>query len=64
MIAKAGELADIPFQVHPHQLRYAYGDYLAARGHETRAIQDYWGHKNIHRTVFYTQMSSQRFKNF
>lgn len=64
IIAKAGELAGLPFQVHPHQLRHACGYYLAAQGHDTRAIQDYLGHKNIHHTVRYTQMSPQRFENF
>ena len=38
------DLAGIPFQVHPHQLRHACGYYLAAQGHDTRAIQDYLGH--------------------
>lgn len=64
LIARAGELAKIPFRVHPHQLRHACGYYLAAQGHDTRAIQDYLGHKNIHHTVRYTQMSPQRFENF
>ena len=62
--ARAGELAGISFQVHPHQLRHACGYYLAAQGHDTRAIQDYLGHKNIHHTVRYTQMSPQRFESF
>ena len=43
IIARAGELAGIPFLVHPHQLRHACGYYLAAQGHDTRAIQDYLG---------------------
>jgi len=64
IIARAGEVAGIPFQVHPHQLRHACGYYLAASGHDTRAIQDYLGHKNIHHTVRYTQMSPQRFESF
>ena len=64
IIARAGELAGIAFPVHPHQLRHACGYYLAAQGHDTRAIQDYLGHKNIHHTVRYTQMSPQRFENF
>ena len=64
IVARAGELAGIPVQVHPHQLRHACGYYLAAQGHDTRAIQDYLGHKNIHHTVRYTQMSPQRFENF
>ena len=64
IVARAGELAGIPFHVHPHQLRHSCGYYLAANGHDTRAIQDYLGHKNIHHTVRYTQMSPQRFENF
>jgi site-specific recombinase XerD len=64
IIARAGELAGIPDLVHPHQLRHGCGYYLAAQGHDTRAIQDYLGHKNIHHTVRYTQMSPQRFENF
>lgn len=64
IIARAGELAEIEFPVHPHQLRHACGYYLASQGHDTRAIQDYLGHKNIHHTVRYTQMSPERFENF
>jgi site-specific recombinase XerD len=64
IIARAGEIAKIAWTVHPHQLRHACGHYLAAQGHDTRAIQDYLGHKNIHHTVRYTQMSPQRFENF
>lgn len=64
IVARSGLLARIPFPVHPHQLRHACGYYLATLGHDTRAIQDYLGHKNIHHTVRYTQMSPQRFENF
>ncbi|NER31315.1 MAG: tyrosine-type recombinase/integrase [Symploca sp. SIO1C4] len=64
IIARAGTLAGINFPVHPHQLRHACGYYLAAMGHDTRAIQDYLGHKNIHHTVIYTQTSPKRFESF
>lgn len=64
IIGRAGELAGLSFQVRPHQLRHGCGYYLAAQGHDKRAIQDYLGHKNIHHTVRYTQMSPQRFENF
>jgi hypothetical protein len=37
---------------------------LANRGHDTRALQDYLGHKDIQHTVRYTELSSTRFKNF
>jgi len=56
IIARAGSLAKLSDSVHPHQLRHACGYYLAAHGHDTRAIQDYLGHKNIHHTVRYTQI--------
>lgn len=64
IIARAGKLAKISFPVHPHQLRHACGYYLTSQGQDTRAIQDYLGHKNIHHTVRYTQMSPQRFETF
>jgi type 1 fimbriae regulatory protein FimB/type 1 fimbriae regulatory protein FimE len=64
IIARAGKLASIPFPVHPHQLRHGCGYYLASQGHDTRAIQAYLGHKNIHHTVRYTDMSPDRFESF
>jgi len=38
--AQTGKLAGLPFVPHPHQLRHAYGYYLASCGHDTRAIQN------------------------
>lgn len=64
MIARAGELAGLEFATHPHMLRHACGYYLASKGQDTRAIQSYMGHKNIQHTVRYTELSSDRFKNF
>jgi type 1 fimbriae regulatory protein FimE len=64
LVARAGGLAGLDEPVHPHQLRHACGYYLASLGHDTRAIQDYLGHKNIHHTVRYTQMSPKRFESF
>jgi type 1 fimbriae regulatory protein FimB/type 1 fimbriae regulatory protein FimE len=51
-------------RVHPHMLRHACGFYLASRGHDTRAIQVYLGHKNIQHTVRYTELSPKRFQEF
>ena len=39
LVARAGELADLQFPVHPHMLRHACGYKLANDGHDTRAIQ-------------------------
>jgi integrase len=64
IVAKSGRLAGLPFVPHPHQLRHACGYYLASHGHDTRAIQDYLGHRNIQHTVRYTAMAPHRFENF
>ena len=63
MIARAGEAAKLK-GAHPHMLRHACGYALANRGHDTRALQAYLGHKNIQHTVRYTELSPTRFKNF
>jgi type 1 fimbriae regulatory protein FimB/type 1 fimbriae regulatory protein FimE len=35
------------FKAHSHMLRRACGFALANRGHDTRALQAYLGHRNI-----------------
>ena len=64
IVARAGESAGLSLPVHPHMLRHATGFYLANQGQDTRAIQDYLGHKNIQHTVRYTQLAPDRFKDF
>lgn len=64
MIARAGQVAGLPFPVHPHMLRHAAGYKLANDGQDTRAIQHYLGHRNIAHTVRYTELSPERFKDF
>lgn len=64
IIARAGRLAEMPFPVHPHQLRHTTGYRLAQNGVDTRAIQAYLGHKNIAHTVKYTKLDASRFKQF
>ena len=64
LLARAGELAKLPFPIHPHMLRRATGYKLANDGHDTRSIQQYLGHKNITHTVRYTELSPGRFKGF
>jgi type 1 fimbriae regulatory protein FimB/type 1 fimbriae regulatory protein FimE len=64
LITRAGELARLPFPIHPHMLRHACGFKLASEGQDTRAIQQYLGHKNITHTVRYTELSPERFKTF
>ena len=64
MIERAGIAAKLGFKVHPHMLRHACGYALANKGHDTRALQAYLGHKNIQHTVRYTELSPTRFKDF
>ena len=64
LVERAGETAKLGFPAHPHMLRHACGFALANKGHDTRALQAYLGHKNIQHTVRYTELSPGRFKNF
>src|SRR5262249_36440676 len=64
MIARAGVEAKFKFGLHPHMLRHACGFALANKGHDTRALQAYLGHRNIQHTVRYTELSPTRFANF
>jgi integrase len=64
MIERAGSEAKFGFKPHPHMLRHACGYALANKGHDTRALQAYLGHRNIQHTVRYTELSPSRFKDF
>jgi len=64
MVERVGNGAKLGFKAHPHMLRHACGYALANRGHDTRALQAYLGHKNIQHTVRYTELSPTRFKDF
>src|SRR4029078_6423357 len=64
MMQRAGDGAKLGFKAHPHMLRHACGFALANKGHDTRALQAYLGHKSIQHTVRYTEISPKRFKDF
>jgi integrase len=64
MVERAGIHAKLAFKAHPHMLRHACGYALANKGHDTRALQAYLGHRNIQHTVRYTELSPTRFKDF
>ncbi|MFY9839852.1 MAG: tyrosine-type recombinase/integrase [Xanthobacteraceae bacterium] len=49
---------------HIHMLRHACGYALANAGQDTRAIQDWLGHRAIQHTARYTELSQERFKDF
>jgi integrase len=50
LIKRIGERAGFPFKIHVHMLRHACGYALANQGHDTRAIQDWLGHRAIQQT--------------
>ena len=52
------------FPIHMHMLRHSCGYALANAGHDTRALQDYLGHKAIQHTVRYTELTPTKFKDF
>ena len=64
IVLRAGEVAGLTFPIHPHMLRHACGFYLANKGMDTRAIQQYLGHRNIQHTVRYTALTPHRFTDF
>jgi len=64
LVERAGVAAELGFKAHPHMLRHACGFALANKGHDTRALQAYLGHRNIQHTVRYTELSPDRFKDF
>jgi len=64
IVNRAGREAGIEFQVHPHMLRHATGYKLANDGQDTRAIQQYLGHRNIGNTARYTELAPDRFNDF
>jgi integrase len=50
MVERAGRSAGFEFKIHPHMLRHSCGFKLADDGHDTRAIQDFLGHRSIQHT--------------
>lgn len=62
IIRDYGKAAGLGVASHPHMLRHACGYALADQGADTRLIQDYLGHRNIHHTVRYTATNPARFE--
>jgi len=63
-VERAGADARLAFNAPPHVLRHACAYALANKGHDTRTLQAYLGHRNIQHTVRYTALSPTRFKDF
>jgi site-specific recombinase XerD len=62
MIERAAAGAGAELMAPPHMLRHACGYTLANKGHDTRAIQGWLGHRSITSTVVYTALAPNRFK--
>jgi site-specific recombinase XerD len=63
-IERAAAAAGLELKAHPHMLRHACGYALANKGHDTRAIQGWLGHRSITSTSVYTALAPNRFKDF
>src|SRR5271163_1976966 len=63
-IERAAAGAGLELKAHPHMLRHACGYALANKGHDTRAIQGWLGHRSITGTAVYTALAPNRFKDF
>jgi integrase len=64
LVKRIGERAGFDYNVHVHMLRHACGYALANAGHDTRALQDWLGHRSIQHTVRFTELAPTRFKDF
>jgi site-specific recombinase XerD len=64
MIECAAVGAGLVLKAHRHMLRHACGYALANKGHDTRAIQGWLGHRSITSTAGYTVLAPNRFKDF
>jgi type 1 fimbriae regulatory protein FimB/type 1 fimbriae regulatory protein FimE len=64
IIARAAKIAGISFPVHTYMLRHSKGYQLGAKGVDTKAIQAYFGHRNIQHTVGYIPDQIDQFDGF
>jgi integrase len=64
MIEQVAAEAGLGLKAHPHMLRHPCGYALANRGHDTRAIQGWLGHRSITSTAAYTALAPNRIKDF
>lgn len=62
ILSATAKRAGMEIRVHPHILRHSCGYALANKGMDTRLVQDWLGHANIHHTVRYTRTAAARFQ--
>jgi site-specific recombinase XerD len=61
LVKRAGALAGLEVDVHPHMLRHAAGYELMRRGLDLRKIQAYLGHVSLASTERYTALMPDAF---
>ena len=61
LVKRAGALAGLEVDVHPHMLRHAAGFELLRRGQDLRKIQAYLGHRSLASTERYTALMPDAF---
>jgi site-specific recombinase XerD len=62
-LATIAQAAKLEIKFHHHMMRHSCGYVLAAKGTDTRLIQEYLGHKSIEHTVGYTALDPARFES-
>ena len=62
LVRRAGRVAGLEIDVHPHMLRHAAGFELLQRGLDLRKIQAYLGHKSLASTERYTALMPDAFQ--
>jgi site-specific recombinase XerD len=63
-VERAADAAGLELKAHPHMLHHSCRYALANKGHDTRAIQAWFGHRSITSTAVYTALAPNRFKGF
>lgn len=61
LVKRAGRVAGLPLDVHPHMLRHAAGFELMRKGIDLRRIQAYLGHVSLGSTERYTALMPDAF---
>jgi site-specific recombinase XerD len=64
MLERTAAATGLGIKAHPYMLRNGCGYALANKGHDTRAIQGWLGHRSITSTAIYTALAPGRFKDF
>ena len=62
-LASICAIAKLEIKFHHHMMRHSCGYALAAKGNDTRLIQEYLGHRSIEHTVGYTALAADRFES-